>query len=155
MHLVVGGSVFDVKSLVKILFAPLLVLGLSSCGDQSAEVVPAASGEDQAEAEVQLLDAASAATFLAENSPIIIDVRTQEEFAAGYIAGATPIDISSAGFVDAISALDRSATYFVYCRSGNRSATATSTMIELGFSSVFELDGGIVSWAAAGNDIQT
>jgi len=155
MHLVVGGSVFDVKSLVKILFAPLLVLGLSSCGDQSAEVVPAASGEDQAEAEVQLLDAASAATFLAENSPIIIDVRTQEEFAAGYIAGATLIDISSAGFVDAISALDRSATYFVYCRSGNRSATATSTMIELGFTSVYELDGGIVSWAAAGNDIQT
>ena len=151
----VGGSVFCVKSLVKILLAPLLILGLSGCGDQSAEVVPAASGEDQAEAEVQLLDAASAATFLAENSPIIIDVRTQEEFAAGYIAGATPIDISSAGFVDAISALDRSATYFVYCRSGNRSATATSTMIELGFSSVFELDGGIVSWAAAGNDIQT
>jgi len=151
----VGGSVFCVKSLVKILFAPLLILGLSGCGDQSAEVVPAASGEDQAEVEVQLLDAASAATFLAENSPIIIDVRTQEEFAAGYIAGATLIDISSAGFVDAISALDRSATYFVYCRSGNRSATATSTMIELGFTSVYELDGGIVAWAAAGNDIQT
>ena len=155
MHLAVGGSVFCVKSLVKILFAPILILGLSGCGDQSAEVVPAASEEDQAEAEVQLLDAASAATFLAENSPIIIDVRTQEEFAAGYIAGATLIDISSAGFVDAISALDRSATYFVYCRSGNRSATATSTMVELGFTSVIELDGGIVSWAAAGNDIQT
>ena len=151
----VGGSVFCVKSLVKILFAPLLILGLSGCGDQSAEVVPAASGEDQAEVEVQLLDAASAATFLAENSPIIIDVRTQEEFAAGYIAGATLIDISSAGFIDAISTLDRSATYFVYCRSGNRSATATSTMIELGFTSVYELDGGIVAWAAAGSDIQT
>ena len=143
------------KSLLKILFAPLLILGLSGCGDQSAEVVPAASGEDQAEAEFQLLDAASAATFLAENSPTIIDVRTQEEFAAGYISGATLIDISSPGFADAISALDRSATYFVYCRSGNRSATATSKMIELGFTSVFELDGGIVSWAAAGNDIQT
>ncbi|MGA0962938.1 MAG: rhodanese-like domain-containing protein, partial [Ilumatobacteraceae bacterium] len=126
-----------------------------SCGDQSAEVVPAASGEGEAEVEVQLLDTASAATFLAENSPTIIDVRTQEEFAAGYIAGATLIDISSPVFADAISALDRSATYFVYCRSGNRSATATSKMIELGFTSVFELDGGIVSWAAAGNDIQT
>ena len=155
MHLAVGGSVFCVKSLVKILFAPILILGLSGCGDQSAEVVPAASGEDQAEAEVQLLDAASAAAFLAENSPTIIDVRTQEEFAAGYISGATLIDISSPVFADAISALDRSATYFVYCRSGNRSATATSKMIELGFTSVFELDGGIVSWAAAGNDIQT
>jgi len=152
--LIVGGSVFNVKSLAHVVFGSLLIVGLSSCGDQAAEVVPAASSEGQAEAEVQLLDAASAATFVAENNPTIIDVRTPEEFAAGYIAGATLIDISSPGFVDAISALDRSATYFVYCRSGNRSATATSQMIDLGFTSVYELDGGIVSWAAAGNDIQ-
>ena len=142
------------KSLAHVVFGSLLILGLSSCGDQAAEVVPAASSEGQAEAEVQLLDAASAATFVAENNPTIIDVRTPEEFAAGYIARATLIDISSPGFVDAISALDRLATYFVYCRSGNRSATATSQMIDLGFTSLYELDGGIVSWAAAGNDIQ-
>jgi len=149
------GRVCRVNSKVSILLGLVLVGGVVGCGGESSSPVPDVAEAEQVVAQVQLLDPQSAQSFIEDNNPVVIDVRTQEEFDAGYIAGATLIDISSPGFTDAISALDRSATYFVYCRSGNRSATATSAMIDLGFTKVYELDGGIVAWSAAGNDIQS
>jgi rhodanese-related sulfurtransferase len=46
--------------------------------------------------------------------------------------------------------MDRNVPYFVYCRSGHRSAAAVSVMQQLGFQSIYELDGGISAWQAAG-----
>lgn len=143
------------KLVFKVLAGTVLAFVMTGCSGSDTSTPAQQSGSASTAATVQLLDAAASVLFIAENSPTIIDVRTQEEFEAGYIAGATLIDISSPGFTDAISTLDRSATYFVYCRSGNRSATATSAMIDLGFTKVYELDGGIVAWSAAGNAIQS
>ena len=80
----------------------------------------------------------------------ILDIRTPEEFASGYIAGATNLDFYEPQFAAWLDDLDKEAPYFVYCRSGNRSASAIETMKELGFTEVYELAGGIVSWAQAG-----
>ena len=44
---------------------------------------------------------------------------------------------------------------FVYCRSGNRSAQAVAQMVQLGFTDIAELDGGIVAWQAAGQPVVT
>ena len=137
--------------LLGVLWGPVVV----SCGGEPETVISNSAEIAQPAAEVELLDAKSAQSFLDERSPIVIDVRTQEEFDVGYIAGATLIDMSSPGFTDAISSLDRSATYFVYCRSGNRSASATKLMIDIGFTSVYELDGGILAWSAAGNPVES
>lgn len=138
-----------------VLLGLLFIVGAAGCGGETGSPAADVAEVAQAVAEVRLLDPQSAQSFIDENNPIVIDVRTQEEFDAGYIAGATLLDISSPRFTDAISMLDRSATYFVYCRSGNRSATATSAMIDLGFTKVYELDGGIVAWSTVGNDIQS
>ena len=148
-------SVKRVRKCSSILLCLLTTIGVVGCGGDNSSPAP---GDEQTIAvavEVQLLDVQSAQSFLNENDPFVIDVRTKEEFDAGYIAGATLIDISSPGFTDAIASLDRSETYFVYCRSGNRSAAATSAMIDLGFTSVYELDGGIVAWSEAGNPVQS
>jgi len=80
----------------------------------------------------------------------IIDVRTPEEFADGYIADAVLIDINSADFQDRISQLDKSKTYLVHCRSGSRSGRAVAAMRELGFREVYNMLGGIVQWEAEG-----
>ena len=140
-----------VLALLGVLASPVVV----SCGGEPDTLISTGAEVAQPAAEVELLDAKSAQSFLDESNPIVIDVRTQEEFDVGYIAGATLIDMSSPGFTDAISSLDRSATYFVYCRSGNRSASATKSMIDIGFTSVYELDGGILAWSAAGNPIES
>ena len=82
----------------------------------------------------QLLDAASAAALL--------DVRTAAEFSGGTIPGARNIDFFAADFGQKISQLDKGKTYFVFCRSGNRSAQACKMMHKLGFD-VRNLSGGI------------
>ena len=80
----------------------------------------------------------------------IIDVRTPEEFAEGYIENAINIDFYAETFRDDINQLDRSQTYLVYCRSGRRSADALGIMAELGFKEAYNLLGGIIDWKAAG-----
>ena len=78
----------------------------------------------------------------------VIDVRTPGEFASGHLEGATNIDIESGAFETEVRKLDPSKQYFVYCRSGNRSKTATAIMTNLGFTGVTDL-GGIDTAAAS------
>ena len=76
---------------------------------------------------------------------VLLDVRTPDEFNAGHIEGAINLDIFSPSFRDAIEDLEKDKEYFVYCRSGNRSAQACMLMSELGYQSN-NLQGGISAW---------
>jgi phage shock protein E len=77
---------------------------------------------------------------------IIVDVRTPAEFAAGHLEGALNIDVQSTEFDALIADLDPDAEYLVYCRSGNRAATAIERMSVQGFESL--QNGGGVEQAA-------
>jgi len=81
---------------------------------------------------------------------VILDVRTPEEYAAGHIEGAVNIDYYSTSFAAEVGALDSMNTYLVYCRTGVRSAAATGIMAEKGFSDLYNMEGGITAWTAAG-----
>jgi rhodanese-related sulfurtransferase len=87
---------------------------------------------------------------VAEAGVITLDVRTPGEFAEGYIQGARLIDFQSGNFENEIAALDKNATYAVYCRSGNRSGQAVKVMQDVGFTNVFNMNGGVIDWANAG-----
>ena len=80
----------------------------------------------------------------------IIDVRTPEEYAAGYIEKAINLDYNSETFRIDINKLEKNKTYLIYCRSGRRSGMALSIMKELGFREVYNMLGGIIEWEAAG-----
>jgi len=71
----------------------------------------------------------------------ILDVRTASEYAAGHLKGAVNIDVQGADFGTKIGALDKGAHYIVYCRSGNRSATAAKLMKTAGFTNVTDAGG--------------
>ena len=81
---------------------------------------------------------------------VIIDVRTPEEFATGYLENAVNIDYYSAAFSDEIKTLDKNRTYLIYCRSGARSGQALALMAVLHFTEVYDISGGITAWQAAG-----
>jgi len=81
---------------------------------------------------------------------IILDVRTPGEFSGGHINGALLIDFQSGNFENEIASLDKSKTYAVYCRSGNRSGEAVKVMSDAGFTNLYNLDGGVIDWANAG-----
>ena len=80
----------------------------------------------------------------------VVDVRTSEEFADGYIAGAVNIDWNNDNFSQQISKMDKNEPTFVYCHSGRRSSAAAEKMRAMGFEEVYELSGGIQSWRSAG-----
>ena len=78
---------------------------------------------------------------------VILDVRTEEEFESGYIAGSKNIDIrGGTAFISSIEELDKSKAYFVYCRSGARSGQACQLMEQMGFEQVYNLEGGVLAW---------
>jgi phage shock protein E len=85
-------------------------------------------------------EAAGAEPAASVEGRTIIDVRTPEEFAEGHLAGAANIDFQSPSFADEIAELPRDGSYFLYCRSGNRSAQAEQVMRDLGFDDI--VDGG-------------
>jgi len=79
---------------------------------------------------------------------VVIDARRPDEFAAGYIPGA--INIDSADFSERLGSLDPDGTYLVYCQRGGRSAGVRELMRENGFREVYEIEGGMSAWKAAG-----
>lgn len=79
----------------------------------------------------------------------VIDVRTPEETAAGYLEGALLFDINGGNFAEQISTLDKSANYFIYCRSGNRAGGAIAQMKAAGFTGVLTNGGSLAEAASA------
>lgn len=85
--------------------------------------------------------------FEADTNGVILDVRTEDEYNDGIISNAINIDIHKGqGFIDDLEALDKSKNYYVYCRSGARSAKACELMENLGFLNAYNLLGGILDW---------
>ncbi len=75
----------------------------------------------------------------------LIDVRTEFEYLQERIPGARLLDISGPDFFEHIQHLPREKRYYVYCRSGARSAQAAFFMSQLGLT-VYNLYGGILAW---------
>ena len=83
----------------------------------------------------------------ADKNAVVLDVRTEDEYDDGIIPNAINLDIHKGqGFIDGLEALDKSKNYYVYCRSGARSAKACEVMKNLGFENAFNLQGGILNW---------
>ena len=80
----------------------------------------------------------------------ILDVRTPEEYAEGYIPGAVLLNFNAPDFAAKLDKLPKEHSYLVYCRSGNRSAKAANVMREKGFREVLNMQGGMLEWQKAG-----
>lgn len=92
-------------------------------------------------------------TYIADPSVQLLDVRTQEEFDEGHIAGATLVDVNDTTFVEkAMAILDKQRPVAVYCRSGRRSARAATLLVGQGMK-VTNLSGGVIAWQDAGKSL--
>jgi rhodanese-related sulfurtransferase len=81
-----------------------------------------------------------------DESAVIIDVRTPQEYSDGHIEKSVLIDIYNPTFAKKILELDKTKNYYIYCRSGHRSYHAGVFMLEQGFKNVHHLEEGIISW---------
>ena len=78
-----------------------------------------------------------------KEAPLLLDVRTAEEYSAGHIPGAVlaPYDRLEADFKE----VDKGRPIVLYCRSGRRSAIARQTLLAMGYSNLADF-GGISNW---------
>lgn len=102
---------------------------------------------------VQTVDPQAFLKTASQPGVTIVDVRTPAEFAESHIDGAINIDVENPTFAAEIESLDKGGTYAVYCRSGRRSTVATDAMAQAGFTTVYNLDGGLADLQAAGGEL--
>lgn len=81
----------------------------------------------------------------------LLDVRTAEEFHAGYIPGA--INVSLQDLPQKLNKISTKKPVIIYCRSGNRSATAARQLLQAGYTDVYDL-GGIIEWERQGRSVK-
>jgi thioredoxin len=106
------------------------------------------------EAVFKELTAAEAKNLIETSQPLILDVRTPNEYYSGYITGATliPLQQLSQRLSEIRQYKDRE--ILIYCRSGNRSTVASEILIEKGFKKLYNLSTGIKGWMKEGFKIE-
>lgn len=77
---------------------------------------------------------------------IIIDVRTEKEFNEGFIKGAFNFNYFNNDFLENFKEIKREEPIYLYCKSGKRSYNALQKLAALGFSKIYDLKGGYMSW---------
>lgn len=134
------------------LLASLLMLAVlvSSCapaasGIPSGDSSASPASETETTASYQQISPDEAKEMMDDDGAIILDVRTPEEFAEGHIPGAVNLELGTFDQNAAVVIPDKDAILLVYCRSGNRSKTASDILVSMGYTKVFEF-GGIIDW---------
>ena len=83
----------------------------------------------------------------ADDNAFILDVRTEEEVADGFIPKAKNLNIfKGQAFIYELEALDKDKNYYVYCKAGGRSGQACAIMNQMGFDNTYNLMGGFSEW---------
>ena len=125
---------------MKLFFITFIYLSiiLSSCQAQTSK-------------NIQLLEAPAFAEKI-KNTPNaqILDVRTPQEFAGDHIENAKNINWLNADFATNAATLNNTKPVFVYCKAGSRSNKAAAKLEEMGFTNIYDLQGGILKWEATG-----
>jgi thioredoxin len=124
---------------IKFISLLLLIILFISCNGQTSNAI-------------YTIDAKSFAEKLKTNeNPQLLDVRTPEEYSVDHIDNAKNVNWNGDDFVAKVNSYDKSKPIFVYCKVGGRSAQAANKLAELGFTEIYNLNGGIMKWNAENN----
>jgi phage shock protein E len=135
-----------------------VLLTAAACSSASSPTPPppdAAAAATATVADGRDLTPGDFAARAAQPGVVLIDVRTDAEFAEGHIPGALHLDATAPDGVERLAALDPDVDYAIYCRSGNRSLRAMEVMAAAGITDVVHLAGGVVGWVDSGRALTT
>ena len=123
------------KGLIIMLLISLSLFGLAAC-----------NGENNKTSTYEQITAEQAKSIMdTEKDYVIIDARTEEEFADGHIEDAILIPEYEIAERAEKELPDKEQLILVYCRSGRRSKIASEELVKLGYINVKEF-GGIIDW---------
>jgi len=99
------------------------------------------------QANYEAVSAQQALSVIESLNPLILDVRTPKEYAAGHLENSVliPVQQLQARLEELAEAKDQ--PILIYCATGNRSTVASKILIDKGFARIFNLKQGIVDWA--------
>ena len=124
-----------VKGLIIMLLISLSLFGMTAC-----------DGENGKASTYEQITAEQAKTIMdTEKDYVIIDARTEEEFAEGHIENTILIPEYEIANRAEKELPDKEQLILVYCRSGRRSKIASEELVKLGYTNVKEF-GGIIDW---------
>jgi rhodanese-related sulfurtransferase len=121
-------------TLSAIMFTLVLILAGAACADEKVQTITAE------ELLKRLTDGRA--------RPLIVDVREPEEFAAAHIAGAMLVPLATTEH--ALTDVAKNQEIVLVCRSGRRSAKAYGILASRGFTTLRNMEGGMVSWEKLG-----
>ncbi len=87
-----------------------------------------------------------------EAAPVVIDVRSAEEYASGHIPGAVNVPFDQVA--QRISEIDAPHGVALYCMVGPRARRGESALLATGYEKVLHLEGGLAAWLAAGLPVE-
>ena len=136
----------------KILLSLLAAVGLSTtgCSAQAGQSLKSAPSDGI----VILAPQAFIDQAKADTTSFLLDVRTSKEYAEGHLAGAHQLDYLNPEAFDAgIKQLDKSRTYYIYCRSGKRTHGPCLKMKKQGLK-LYDMEVGILNWTKLGMPVE-
>jgi thioredoxin len=119
---------------MKNLLLLFVVFQLTSCQSQQSKTIETIDGKAYSD------------KLSNTKNPQLLDVRTPEEYAVEHLENASNVNWNGNDFVSKVEKLDKSQPVFVYCKVGGRSSQAANKLAELGFATIYNLDGGIMKW---------
>jgi phage shock protein E len=137
-----------IKKIIPFVVAATAILLFSACTQNDttgSSTKKADAGQTTAAPVYKKITPVEAKTLIDAGNVIILDVRTQEEFDLGHIKDAVLLPNTDIAAKAAAVLPDKSAKILVYCRSGNRSGTASKELIAMGYTDVLDF-GGINDW---------
>lgn len=114
----------------KIVSLIIICLLITACGNKGYETIDT-----------------NKAIEIINNGAVLIDVRTVDEFNREHIPNAVNIPLDQIEDIN----YDKNTTIIVYCQSGLRSSEAVSKLVQMGYTSLYNLDGGLLNW---GGDLE-
>jgi rhodanese-related sulfurtransferase len=129
------------KAILLVVFS--FILAFQSCKEEKSNIAKVISAQEVYDA-----------VYKGDGSPQLVDVRTEEEFGVSHLKDAQNICVTMDNFKERTKDLDKNKPVYVYCKSGGRSAKAAKILTDMGFTKVYDLQGGITNWEEKGLEIE-
>ena len=129
-----------------LVLATAMTLALVACSQPMSSDTSSSSATSSTETGYTVIKPSEAKSMIDAGNVTVVDVRTQSEYEDAHIEGAVLVPLDTIGDSDITALPDKDATLIVYCRTGVRSAQASAALVKLGYTHVYDMDGGITSW---------
>lgn len=132
----------------------LLLTPLAKAADQGTGGQQLQKSPSSMQTPINVTPAEAESLIHSQKDLLIVDVRTQEEFAEGHIAGAQNVNFNSPTFSEKMKSFSGK-KILLHCASGGRSTRALAALAEMPFEKVYHLNKGFNAWVESGKPVST